>query len=135
KRFGETVANAGIDFDVRPGEIHALLGENGAGKTTLMQVLYGLLQPDEGEIRVDGREVRFGTPMDAADAGIGMVHQHFKLVGNLSVVENVLLGAHRRPTLPRRALKEAAAKLTALGREHGLEVPPFATIRDLSVGE
>jgi ABC-type uncharacterized transport system ATPase subunit len=135
KRFGPTTANRDIDLDVRPGEIHALLGENGAGKTTLMQVLYGLLQPDQGEIFVDGEPVRFATPLDAGDAGIGMVHQHFKLVPNLTVVENVLLGAHTGMRLPRRALRQAAEKLTSLGREHGLEVPPFALVRDLSVGE
>ncbi|HJY03206.1 MAG TPA: ATP-binding cassette domain-containing protein, partial [Streptosporangiaceae bacterium] len=92
KRFGSLVANDRIDLAVTPGQVHALLGENGAGKTTLMNVLYGLLQPDEGQILLDGQAARFHSPKDAIAAGIGMVHQHFMLVPVFTVAENVTLG-------------------------------------------
>ena len=92
KRFGDLVANAGVDLDVRPGEICCLLGENGAGKSTLMNILYGLLQPDEGEIIVDGLPRVFHDPGQAIAAGIGMVHQHFMLVDVFTVAENMILG-------------------------------------------
>jgi len=93
KRFGALVANDHIDLTVEPGEIHALLGENGAGKSTLMNVLYGLLQPDEGEILVNDVATKIHRPSDAIAAGIGMVHQHFMLVPVFSVADNVMLGA------------------------------------------
>ena len=92
KRFGPVVANDNISLVVEPGQIHALLGENGAGKSTLMNLLYGLYQPDEGRIVLDGAEQSFSGPGDAMDAGIGMVHQHFMLVPVFSVAENVILG-------------------------------------------
>ena len=92
KRFGPLVANDEISLSVAPGQVHALLGENGAGKTTLMNVLYGLTQPDEGEIVIDGKPAKFGSPKDAIAAGIGMVHQHFMLVPVFTVAENVTLG-------------------------------------------
>src|ERR1039458_5262770 len=92
KRYGRLVADDHIGLTVEEGQIHALLGENGAGKTTLMNVLYGLLQPDEGEILLDGKPQRFATPGDAIRAGIGMVHQHFMLVPVFTVAENVTLG-------------------------------------------
>src|SRR6202020_2589718 len=95
KRFGDLVANDHIDLVVQPGEIRALLGENGAGKTTLMNVLYGLVQPDEGAILLDGQQARIHSPADAISAGIGMVHQHFMLVPVFTVAENVTLGAER----------------------------------------
>src|SRR5215472_10726622 len=95
KRFGSLVANDGINLLVAPGQVHALLGENGAGKTTLMNVLYGLLQPDEGEILIDGTAASFHSPKDAISAGIGMVHQHFMLVQPFTVAENVTLGIER----------------------------------------
>ena len=95
KRFGDLVANDHIDLVVEPGEIHALLGENGAGKSTLMNVLYGLLQPDEGEILVDDQPVVINGPSDAIAAGIGMVHQHFMLVPVFTVAENVMLGVEQ----------------------------------------
>src|SRR5512139_1410013 len=95
KRFGSLVANDHIDLTVEPGEIHGLLGENGAGKSTLMNVLYGLLQPDEGEILVNGEPVHIKGPSDAIAAGIGMVHQHFMLVPVFSVADNMMLGAER----------------------------------------
>src|SRR5690554_1375439 len=92
KRFPGVLANDRIDFDVKAGEIHALLGENGAGKSTLMKILYGLYQPDAGEIWLNGRPIQIHTPSDSIKHGIGMIHQHFMLVNNLTVAENVALG-------------------------------------------
>ena len=96
KRFGTLVANHSVDFELRRGEIHALLGENGAGKSTLMNVLYGLHQPDEGQILLDGEPVSIGSPRQAIGLGIGMVHQHFMLVPVMTVAENLVLGAEPR---------------------------------------
>src|SRR5215831_1148032 len=93
KRFGPLVANDHVNLELFPGEILALLGENGAGKTTLMNVLYGLTSPDEGEILLDGHPVRFDSPRQAIERGVGMVHQHFMLVPPLTVAENLMLGA------------------------------------------
>jgi len=93
KRFPGVVANRDIDIAVRAGTVHAIVGENGAGKSTLMKILYGMQKPDEGSIEVDGRPVSFSSPADAISAGIGMVHQHFMLADNLTVLENVVLGA------------------------------------------
>ena len=95
KRFPGVVANDHIDFEIRAGEIHALLGENGAGKTTLMSILFGLLQPDEGEIYIGGKRVKFRSPQDAIELGIGMVHQNRKLVSAHTVIENIILGHPR----------------------------------------
>ena len=134
KRFGGLVANDAIDLDVAGGEIHALLGENGAGKTTLMNVLYGLIQPDEGQIRVDGTPVRFKSPKDAIEAGIGMVHQHFMLVPVFTVAENVVLG--REPTRPLGFLDRRRARrdVIELSNRYGLYVDPDATVEHLPVG-
>src|SRR5205814_2367573 len=93
KRFPGVVANDDINMEVRAGEVHAVVGENGAGKSTLMKILYGMQRPDEGTISIDGREVHFRSPKDAIAAGIGMVHQHFMLADNLTVLENVVLGS------------------------------------------
>jgi simple sugar transport system ATP-binding protein len=118
---------------VEPGEIHALLGENGAGKSTLMNVLYGLLQPDEGEIVIDGQPVGFTGPGDAIKAGIGMVHQHFMLVPVFSVTENIMLGAERTSA---GLLDRASARdqVLAVSQQYGLPVDPDATVEDLPVG-
>ena len=91
KRFPGVVANDGVDFELRRGEVHALLGENGAGKSTLMNILYGLYHPDEGEIRLNGKPYRINSPREAIDAGIGMVHQHFMLIPVMTVAENIVL--------------------------------------------
>src|SRR3954454_26542 len=96
KRFPGVVANDSVDFDLRRGEVHALLGENGAGKSTLMNVVYGLYQPDEGEIRVNGKPVSIRSPKDAIDHGIGMVHQHFMLIPVMTVAENIVLANEPR---------------------------------------
>ncbi|HEU0241283.1 MAG TPA: ATP-binding cassette domain-containing protein, partial [Micromonosporaceae bacterium] len=135
KRFGDLVANDHIDLAVEPGEIHALLGENGAGKSTLMNVLYGLLQPDEGEIRVDGEKIVIHRPADAIAAGIGMVHQHFMLVPVFTVADNVMLGAERTRGLFRFLNRSAARKLVReVSGQYGLPVDPNATIEDMPVG-
>ena len=135
KRFGSLVANDRIDLAVAPGQVHALLGENGAGKTTLMNVLYGLLQPDEGEILLDGQAARFHSPKDAIAAGIGMVHQHFMLVPVFTVAENVTLGIeetnHRTGLLDRRKTRRDVRELS---RRYGLEVDPDALVENLPVG-
>jgi general nucleoside transport system ATP-binding protein len=133
KRFGRLVANDAIDFELRRGEIHALLGENGAGKSTLMNVLYGLHQPDEGEIRLDGEPVRIDSPRRAISLGIGMVHQHFMLVPVMTVAENLVLGTepHRGPLLD---YKEAARRTRELSERFGLAVRPEAKVEDLGVG-
>jgi simple sugar transport system ATP-binding protein len=134
KRFGPLVANDGIDLMVEPGEVHCLLGENGAGKSTLMNVLFGLLQADGGEIRIDGKAVHFADSGDAIRQGIGMVHQHFMLVPVFSVAENVVLGFE--PTRPFGFLDRQAARadIRRLSSEFGLEVDPDAIVENLPVG-
>ncbi len=134
KRYPGVLANDHIDLDVRPGEIHALLGENGAGKSTLMNILYGLAAPDEGEILLDGKPVTIHGPSDAIDRGISMVHQHFMLVPVLSVAENILLGDEpmANPIFLDRG--DAHSRIRELGRRFGFEVDPDATVGSLSVG-
>jgi len=134
KRFGSLVANDHIDLTVEPGEIRALLGENGAGKTTLMNVLYGLVQPDEGEIRVDGKPVTIRSPKDAITAKIGMVHQHFMLVPVFTVAENVTLGMERTKALGLLDRRRARRDVRAFSERYGLDVNPDAYVEDLPVG-
>jgi simple sugar transport system ATP-binding protein len=133
KRFPGVLANDKVNFDLRQGEIHALLGENGAGKTTLMNLLYGLYNQDEGEIYVNGKLAEINSPNDAIDLGIDMVHQHFMLVPVFTVTENVMLGEEvtRRGVLDRNAV---AAKIKEISTQYGLEVDPFALVGDLPVG-
>jgi simple sugar transport system ATP-binding protein len=136
KRFPGVVANDRVDFEASVGEVHALLGENGAGKSTLSNILTGLYHADEGELWLDGRPVAFASPRDALDAGIGMVHQHFRLVEPFTVAENVVLGDHRdvgRSFLVRHAAVER--RVAELSERYGLAVDPGARIWQLSVGE
>nr|WP_231976128.1 ABC transporter ATP-binding protein [Streptomyces sp. 3214.6] len=133
KRFPGTLANDAVDLTVRCGEIHALMGENGAGKSTLMSVLYGMERADAGSVRIDGREVRFASPSAAMAAGLGMVHQSFKLFDSLAVAENVVYAAEpRRYGLVDRAA--ARRRVRELAEEHGLAVDPDARVGDLPVG-
>lgn len=133
KEFGNFVANDNITLQLQKGEIHALLGENGAGKSTLMNVLFGLYQPEGGDIRVRGKKVDITNPNVANDLGIGMVHQHFMLVENFSVTENIILGSE--PTkMGVTNKKDAADKVQALSEQYGLNVDPYAIIEDISVG-
>ena len=133
KRFPGVLANDQVSFDVRPGEIHALLGENGAGKSTLMKILYGLYRPDAGQIFINGRAVEIDSPRAAVEHGIGMVHQHFMLVPNLTAVENAVLGLpSRRP--PLLDLEAARARLAELSADYQLDVDPLAPVWQLPVG-
>ena len=134
KRYPGVVANDAIDLDVRPGEIHALLGENGAGKTTLMNILYGLARPDEGEILLDGELVRIAGPSDAIARGINMVHQHFMLVPVFTVAENILLGEETMANPIFLDRNEASRRIRDLGARFGFEVDPDAKVGSLSVG-
>jgi len=134
KRFPGVIANDGVDLIVRRGEIHCLLGENGAGKTTLMRILYGLYQPDEGEIVLHGKPVHIGSPKAALAHRVGMVHQHFHLVPTLSVEENVVLGLSEG-TGPFLRFKKTRQKLRRLADEYGLQVDPGAKVWQLTVGQ
>ena len=133
KRFGDLIANDSIDLDTMPGEIHCLLGENGAGKTTLMNVLYGLLPPDEGTISIDGVEHVPANPKEALAAGIGMVHQHFMLIDVFTVAENLILG-REDSTGGLLNMGEARHTVRRLSERYGLEVDPDAVIEELPVG-
>ena len=143
KRFQNVVANDKVDFSVKSGEVHALLGENGAGKTTLMNILYGLYQADEGEIFVRGEKVLIKSPRDAIKIGIGMVHQHFKLVGSNTVVENIALCLQTDESKTplkllkvfRNPLPSVEQRIKELSQRYGLKVDPKAKIWQLSVGE
>jgi simple sugar transport system ATP-binding protein len=131
KSFPGVVANSNVDLQVKAGEVHALCGENGAGKSTLMKILYGMLQPDSGTIEVDGKPVRFRSPSDAIKAGIGMVHQHFMLADNLTVAENVLLGAEAQHGIGAKARRRIAELATTTG----LRVDPNVELARLGVAD
>jgi len=134
KRFPGVLANDQIDLTLNKGEIHALLGENGAGKSTLMNILYGLYDPDEGEIFVNGEEINVSSPRDAIKSGIGMVHQHFMLVPVFTVTENVMLGDETTRLGGFLDRKSSAARIREISNEYSLEVDPNSYIRDLPVG-
>jgi simple sugar transport system ATP-binding protein len=134
KRFPGVIANSDVNIAVRRGTVHAIVGENGAGKSTLMKMLYGMQRPDEGEIRIEGKPVTFSSPSDAIAAGIGMVHQHFMLADNFTVLENIVLGSE--PTA-RGALNFGAARrrITELSRTYGLGLNPDVLVEHLGVGD
>ncbi|WP_421916338.1 ABC transporter ATP-binding protein [Mesorhizobium sp.] len=133
KSFGAVRANRDINLEIARGTIHGIVGENGAGKSTLMSILYGFYQADSGEIRVGGKPASIKTPNDAIAQGIGMVHQHFMLVDNFSVLENIILGAESDALL-NKSIAKARSELERLEREYGLEVDPDAIIEELPVG-
>lgn len=134
KEFPGIVANDNITLQVKEGEIHALLGENGAGKSTLMNVLFGLYQPEKGEIRVRGKKVKITDPNVANDLGIGMVHQHFMLVDTLTVTENIILGSEPKKYRLSIDMKKAEEDVRKISEQYGLKVDPAAKISDISVG-
>src|SRR5204863_1354455 len=135
KRFPGVVANDGIDFDLLPGEVHALLGENGAGKSTLMNIVYGLSKPDEGEILIRGKPVTLGSAREAIMHGIGMVHQHFMLIPVMTVAENIVLASE--PTHGGVLLDYAASveRVRELSERFGLAVNPEARVENIGVGQ
>jgi simple sugar transport system ATP-binding protein len=134
KRFPGVIANDDVTFAVLRATIHALVGENGAGKSTLMKTLYGMHRPDAGEIRIDGQPVNFRSPKDAIAAGIGMVHQHFMLAGNLTVLENIVLGSE--PTSgPMLDTKTARRRIQELGERYGMQVDPDRLVEELEIGD
>jgi general nucleoside transport system ATP-binding protein len=133
KSFPGVLANDNVSFEVHPGEVHALLGENGAGKSTLAAILTGLYQPDSGDVKLRGESVRLRSPRDGLARGIGMVHQHFRLVPRFTVAENVLLGDRRQPWILSTSKVEQA--VAELGERYGLAIDPSARISDLTVGE
>ena len=134
KIFPGTVANDEVNFDLFEGETHVLLGENGAGKTTLMNILYGLYQPEKGEILVNGKPVRITNPNDAIKLGIGMVHQHFMLVHNFTVAENIVLGMEPKAGL-KIDIKRAIKDVKDIADRYGFSIDPKAVIEDMSVGQ
>jgi len=134
KRFDDIIANDHINFEVKRGEIHGLLGENGAGKTTLMNILYGIHQPDEGEIIFEGKKIKLRSPKDAISAGIGMVHQHFMLVPRMSVLHNLVLG-YRTPSDPLINHRWVEDRIAELSDRYGIDVALYEMVMNLSVGE
>jgi ABC-type uncharacterized transport system ATPase subunit len=134
KRFGALTANDSINLKVESGEIHAILGENGAGKSTLMNIVYGLLSPDEGSIWVDGKEITIDSPLDALAAGIGMVHQHFMLIPVFTVAENIVLGHEKVKGLGFLDLATARKEIARVSAEFNFDVDPDALVEDLPVG-
>jgi ABC-type uncharacterized transport system ATPase subunit len=135
KRFPGVVANDRVNLQVEQGEIHAIVGENGAGKSTLMKILYGMQPPDEGRMLVNGEEVHFTSPSDAIGRGIGMVHQHFMLADNLTVLENVILGSEPTMSFDRIDFGQARSRLSEVGDAFGLDVHPDELVEKLEVGE
>ena len=134
KEFPGIKANDNVTLQVEKGSIHALLGENGAGKSTLMSILFGLYQPTSGIIKINGNEVSINDPNDANRLGIGMVHQHFKLVDCFTVTENIILGKEPLTKYKTVDLKETSKKILELSKQYGLDVDPYSKIEDITVG-
>src|SRR6185295_13506937 len=134
KRFGKVLANDGVNIVVRPGTIHAIVGENGAGKSTAMRIAYGFYRCEGGEILVDDKVRAIGTPHDAIALGIGMVHQHFMLVETMTVAENIVLGAEPG-SIAALDLRGAERKIGELSEEFHMAIRPQATVESLSVGQ
>ena len=134
KRFPGVIANKDVSMKVETGTVHALVGENGAGKSTVMKILYGMQRPDSGEILVNGKEVHFKNPNDAIDAGIGMVHQHFMLADNFTVLENIILGSEPKhgATIDFAAARK---KIVEMAAQYGLEINPDVLVEGLGVGQ
>ena len=134
KRYPGVVANNDVELEVKSGEVHAVVGENGAGKSTLMKIIYGMVRPDAGTVKIRGQETHFRSPKEAIDAGIGMVHQHFMLADNFTVLENIILGSE-----PRNGImvdfRSATNQINALGEKYGLKLDPSIRVENLSVGE
>src|SRR5207247_1783441 len=135
KRFPGVVANDHVDFELRQGEVHALLGENGAGKSTLMNILYGLYHPDEGEIWMRGKRVALGSPKDAIAHGIGMVHQHFMLIPVMTVAENIVLASEPRTGAVLLDTAAAERRVRELADQFKFHIDPHARIEDITVGQ
>src|SRR5437773_3055704 len=135
KEFPGVLANDKVDFDLRKGEVHALLGENGAGKSTLMNILYGLYRHDEGEILLNGKPIRIGSPHAAIDAGIGMVHQHFMLIPVMTVAENIVLAEEPRSVGILMDYGAAVERVREISDQFGLAVDPNARIENITVGQ
>ena len=133
KRFPGVIANEDVNFDLRQGEIHCLFGENGAGKSTLSSCLFGFYQPEGGSLELKGTPVKFRSPRDAIHAGIGMVHQHFVLVPDFTVLENIVVGTHEHGW--QLGLEEARERVIGLCREYEIDLEPDALVRDLAVGQ
>jgi simple sugar transport system ATP-binding protein len=134
KRFPGVIANSNVNLKVRPGTVHAIVGENGAGKSTLMKILYGMQQPDEGQILIQGKVHVFDSPSDAIEAGIGMVHQHFMLADNLTVLENIILGSEIKKGL-KLDKEKAAEKINSIANKYGLKLPLDEFVSVLGVGD
>ncbi len=134
KRYPGVVANKDVELKVMPGEVHAVVGENGAGKSTLMKIIYGMVRPDEGTITINGEETHFRSPKDAIDAGIGMVHQHFMLADNLTVLENIILGSEPVSGV-QIDFADATERIRSLGEAYGLKLDPSVRVEALSVGQ
>lgn len=136
KAFGDAIALDRVNFSLKEGEIHGLLGENGAGKTTLMNIIYGLYKADKGELYINGKKVKIPSPKDAIKHKIGMVHQHFTLVPEFTVLENIILGMKRGEKFsPSLCSKEERNKILKLSEKFGLKFPLDAKVKELPIGE
>ena len=135
KKYPGVVANDNVNISIEGGSIHAIIGENGAGKSTLMKILFGLVKPDSGSITVRGEELNLKSPQDAIAKGIGMVHQHFMLADNATVLENVILGSEPTGALGTIHYATAREKLTEISKRYGLEIDPDQLVANLGVGE